>query len=360
MPVLENGDFSNGLTGWTSIGVGPTAPTFDPANGWVVFGQGNGNDVRDGDRLQQEVSLEQGTEYTLTFAMSEFGSGVGGFGLNIDLIELNPDGSQGNSTSLGFEQVVDEETNNVSITFTSPYDDAILQFRGGFGFGGINSALVLDDIALTCFGLGTLIMTPQGEKAIETLKVGDLVNTLDSGPCRVRWIGRRKLTSQVLQRNPKLRPIRIAASALRSGLPQRDLFVSRQHRMLVSSRVTERMFGSDSALVAAIKLTELPGIDVDDSEAEVEYLHLLFDKHEVIFAEGAPSESLYTGPEALKAVPQEARDEILTLFPELSEGHHMPEPAQLIPQNGQQRQLVTRLAKNQKLPLESYECSFVT
>ena len=124
--------------------------------------------------------------------------------------------------------------------------------------------------------------------------------------------------------------------------------------MLVSSKVAERMFGLNSVLISAIKLTELPGIEVDDSTTEVEYIHLLFDKHEVIFSEGAPTESLYTGAEALKALSYQAREEFLTLFPELNSADHIPESAVLIPKNGQQRQFVARLAKNRKMPLEGY------
>lgn len=83
--------------------------------------------------------------------------------------------------------------------------------------------------------------------------------------------------------------------------------VSRQHRMLVRSKVAERMFGRPDALVSAIKLTALPGIYVDDQVEEVEYFHILFDQHEIVWAEGAPSESMFAGPEALKSIPAVAR-----------------------------------------------------
>ena len=215
-----------------------------------------------------------------------------------------------------------------------------------------------DNIVL-CFMRGTRILTPQGDVGIENLKVGDEVVTAHGSPQVIRWIGRRKLNHQDLMQNPKLRPVRIAQSALMQGLPERDLLVSRQHRMLVSSKVAARMFGQQSVLVAAIKLTELPGIAVDEDVNEVEYFHLLFDKHEVIFAEGAPTESLFTGEEALKAVSAEAREEILTLFPELAFKNDADRPvaAQLIPDGKQQRKLVARLISNHKAPLESYRAT---
>ena len=93
----------------------------------------------------------------------------------------------------------------------------------------------------------------------------------------------------------KLWPVRICVGALGNGLPERDLLVSRQHRMLVSSRIALRMFGQADVLIPAIRLTALPGIAIDTNVTEVEYFHILLANHEVVFAEGAATESLYTG-----------------------------------------------------------------
>ena len=151
-----------------------------------------------------------------------------------------------------------------------------------------------------------------------------------------------------LRANPKRLPVCILAGALGEGLPSRDLLVSRQHRMLVNSKIALRMFNSPEVLIPAIKLTALPGIFVDETIEEVEYFHLLFDRHEVIFAEGAPTESLFTGPEALKSLSAAARREIFDIFPELENTTHSPDPARLIPQGRQQAQLVARHLKNDK------------
>ena len=135
------------------------------------------------------------------------------------------------------------------------------------------------------------------------------------------------------------------------GFPERDLLVSRQHRMLVRSKITERMFGKAEVLIPAIKLIELPGIFIDESVDSVEYYHLLFDRHEIIYAEGAPTESLFTGPEALKSLSQEAREEILTIFPEITELSYKPEPACFVPPGKQQKRLIARHLKNDLAPL---------
>jgi len=206
---------------------------------------------------------------------------------------------------------------------------------------------------LPCFTTGTRIETQYGPQPIETLVPGDLVKSASGRLIPLRWVGRRKLTLSELLLYPQLCPIRITAGAMGNGLPVSDLLVSRQHRMLVSSPITLRMFGSDEVLIAAIKLTELPGIYADETVHEVEYIHLLFDQHEVILAEGTPTESLFTGTEALKSLPDEARQEIFALFPELENGQH-PVGARPIPIGCRQKQLVQRHLRNRKPLLACY------
>lgn len=188
------------------------------------------------------------------------------------------------------------------------------------------------DIAPVCFTRGTLIETPEGPRPIETLAPGDPVLTRDHGPQPVRWIGRRVVMPLALALNPHLRPIRIRAGALGCGMPTADLVVSPQHRVLVRSAIARKMFGTDEILVAAKHLLPVDGIDVckggdgidvcSIAEGEVEYIHLLFDRHEIVMANGAQSESLLPGREALRVVGPDALAEILTIFPELAAEDH--------------------------------------
>ncbi|MCK8464021.1 Hint domain-containing protein [Aliiroseovarius sp. S1339] len=145
---------------------------------------------------------------------------------------------------------------------------------------------------------------------------------------------------------------RISAGALGAGLPPRDHLVSRQHQKLVRSQIVKRVFAVQDVFVPAIKLTDLPNIFVDDTIRSVTYFHMLFDQHEVIFAEGAPTESLLTGPDALRALGSEARDDILTLFPEVTEVDHVPVPARRIPPDELQKQLIERHLKIHKPSVE--------
>jgi hypothetical protein len=201
---------------------------------------------------------------------------------------------------------------------------------------------------ILCFANGTLITTARGRQPIEHLKAGDTLPILRGGTQVIRWISSSHVTAANLAQNPKLRPVRITAGALGNGLPTRDLLVSRQHRMLVRSRVAERMFGAREALISAIKLTALPGIYVDESVEDVEYFHILFDQHEIILAEGAASESLFTGPEALKSVPTKARAELMQLFPNLTRLDYKATSAAHIPSAKLQTALVARHLKNAK------------
>lgn len=168
-----------------------------------------------------------------------------------------------------------------------------------------------------CFVGGTLIETVEGPRPVESLVPGDLVLSADHGPLPLRLSLFSTITARHLQRRPELHPIRISAGALGSGLPRRDLLVSPQHRILVRSRIAQRMFGTDEVLVAAKQLLQIDGIDIAHDLDDFRYYHLVFDRHEIVISNGVQSESLYPGPEALRSIGKAARDEIYALFPHL-------------------------------------------
>lgn len=171
-----------------------------------------------------------------------------------------------------------------------------------------------------CFAAGTMITTPDGDVAVEPLVIGDLVCTQDASAQPVAWCGTRYLDARALALYPALRPVRIAAGALGVGVPQRDLVVSPQHRILVASDTTHRVSGTREVLVAAKHLVGLPGISVDMQARDVTYVHFLCPAHQVVFAQGAATESMLPGPQALRSLSPQARSEVLALFPELGFG----------------------------------------
>jgi len=211
--------------------------------------------------------------------------------------------------------------------------------RGTY-LGGVE---VVEVIEVVCLAVGTLVATDRGEVPAGSLGVGDRVLTADHGFQPVRWTGRQCVAGATLRARPKLRPVRIAAGALGAGLPRRDLWVSRQHRMLIRSPIVARVCDVPEVLVPAIRLTGLPGIAIDDSCEALDYVHLAFDRHEVILAEGAPTESLLLGPRACG---------ILGTTTMLAIGHLQSAPARPIPPGRVQRQLIARHLRNGKPVLE--------
>lgn len=205
------------------------------------------------------------------------------------------------------------------------------------------------DVAPVCFVRGTLMETVNGLQSIETLKVGDMVMTRDHGLQPIRWIGCRVLSPMRLVLNAKLRPIRIRAGALGQQMPVNDLLVSPQHRILVRSAIAQKMFGTEEILAAAKQLVMIDGIDIcNEIVGPVEYFHILFDQHEIVFANGAEAESLLPGPEALKSVGPDALDEIYELFPELSDAGFMPSQVRKLATGRMARRLAVRHAQNGK------------
>ncbi len=172
------------------------------------------------------------------------------------------------------------------------------------------------DYIVPCFVAGTLIQTDTNKRPIEDLKPGDLVQTQNHGLQPIRWIGSRKLNAVELALNPNLLPICVCAGALGKNIPSRDLLVSPQHRMLISGWQEELLFGEQYVLAAAKHLVNGDTI-YQHQTTEVEYFHMLFDQHEIVMAEDAPSESFHPGDYLIDKMAKDTRDEIFEIFPEI-------------------------------------------
>ncbi|SDE49005.1 Hint domain-containing protein [Paracoccus isoporae] len=225
-------------------------------------------------------------------------------------------------------------------------------------FYGTETERSADGLKVNCYASGTLIRTPRGEVAVEDLAAGDLVNTVDDGAAPILWIGHRKLDRVDLQSEPQLRPILIRAGALGEGLPVADLVVSPQHRILVRGAIPQRMFGQAEILVAAKQLVELPGIEVIEDTQEVAYFHLLLADHQLVWANGAPAETMFAGVEALGAMTPDQSAELSAIFPEIAglspdraAEALSPAPARLLAPGRRARRLAERLKKNGTAPI---------
>ncbi|WP_415635610.1 Hint domain-containing protein [Paracoccus aminovorans] len=196
---------------------------------------------------------------------------------------------------------------------------ATYQYVGSYKIGTGQTSIPYDPTvrAAPCFTPGTLIETDAGPRPVEHLRPGDRILTRDHGHQPLCWIGGATLDRRQLDLQPNLRPILIGRDALGPGLPDRNLLVSPQHRVLLCSAIAQRMFGAQQVLVAAKHLTALPGIRAIQPDPGVSYLHLLFGRHQLVLSNGLWTESLLTGPQALNGLPAAARREIRTLFPDL-------------------------------------------
>lgn len=177
--------------------------------------------------------------------------------------------------------------------------------------------LRVSQLGPACFTPGTLIGVPGGRVAIEDLCIGDPVLTLDDGPQPLRWIGRRSVDG-----TDALAPVRFAPGVIGND---RALVVSPQHRVLWSGARAELLFAESQVLVAALHLVGLAGVTREPA-ARVDYVHLLFDRHELVLSDGAPSESFHPGGRLL-AGDRALRAEIAAVFPDcpgLSPGSEVP------------------------------------
>jgi Hint domain len=136
-----------------------------------------------------------------------------------------------------------------------------------------------------CFLRGTAIRTAEGDRKIEDLVVGDLLPTVFGGVCPIQWIGRYRYrkSDPVKPWVRNVMPIRIARSALGPNVPHADLYISGAHALLI-----------DGVLVAAGNLVNDMTITRYDAREldELEFFHIKLECHDVIYAEGAPTETL--------------------------------------------------------------------
>lgn len=171
------------------------------------------------------------------------------------------------------------------------------------GYPRMNANLELN--AFVCFAAGTNIKTDKGDQLIESLRPGDLVETLDSGLQKIVWIG-----SQAVTLGAKSAPVKFSAGVFGLNSPSSDLYVSQQHRMLIHVRNFGKNTDCVETFSAAKYLCRIDGISIFDDVAEIEYFHLLLENHEVVIANNAYCESFFLGTEALKILTESHKLEL--------------------------------------------------
>ncbi|WP_239025469.1 Hint domain-containing protein [Roseicyclus persicicus] len=172
--------------------------------------------------------------------------------------------------------------------------------------------------SVICFTPGTRLRTETGDVAIEDLGPGHRLLTRDDGPQDVLWTGHRRMSGARLFAMPEQRPIRLRRGALGVDRPDADLIVSPEHRVLVTGRAARDLWGEDEVLVRAADLVGDRYITVDHSLRETWYIHLMLDRHQVIWANGLEVETFHPGFMGLDHLSGVQRDLLFDLRPELA------------------------------------------
>lgn len=318
-------------SGDTATGDGPTE--FTDASGSVLvniagpvsrieFSYDNGGTMQQGALISdihfQTTDYDDGNEPPDAVddsATTEMGTPV-----IIDVLgnDTDPDGDPLTVTSVSDDEngtTTLNEDGTVTFTPNEGYTgETDFTYTISDGNGGTDTANV--HVEVPCFTPGTKIATPLGERLVEELREGDRIITRDNGIQEIRWLGRKVLTGHDLARKPHLKPILIQAGSLGNGLPEHDMLVSPNHRVLVNNDKTALYFEEREVLAAAKHLTGLRGVD-EVTSLGVEYIHFMFDQHEVVLSNGAWTESFQPGEMTLGGIGNAQRTEILELFPEL-------------------------------------------
>ena len=307
----DDDDVLSGDAGNDTIDGGIDDDSIDGGTGddLLIGGQGNdtliggaGNDVLGGGSGSDDLSGGDDRDRFVDVTAGDTIDGGEG-GDDFDTLDLT--GSAG----------ADQEVNVVYDVTNS--ENGIVEYKDQDG--NVVDTLTFTNIEsiIPCFTPGTLIATAKGERRVEDLAEGDRVITRDNGIQTIRWAGAREMTGAEFEQAAHLKPVLIQQGALGGGLPERDMMVSPQHRMLVANDKTALYFEEREVLVAAKFLTDLEGIDVVDVSSTT-YIHIMFDQHEVLLSDGTWTESFQPGDQTLAGVSEASRDEILELFPELA------------------------------------------
>ncbi|MFP7674757.1 Hint domain-containing protein [Marivita sp. S0852] len=194
-----------------------------------------------------------------------------------------------------------------SVTSDSDFESVNFTYEVESTNGEVDVGFVTID-TVPCFVAGTRIRTETGWTRVEDLTQGDLVWTLDHGYQPLRWIGQRTVAAVA-----SFAPVHVAAGTFGDHA---NLMLSPQHRILVRDPLADLVFGTPEVLVAAKHLVD--GRKITSVEGgSVTYVHLLFDQHEIVMANGLATESFLPGPQTADAFENDVAAEIAQLFPDL-------------------------------------------
>jgi hypothetical protein len=222
--------------------------------------------------------------------------------------ELNTNTSGGSTTNTAG---TNGDRNFSAIAAAATFDAAVIavEFSPNDDTLSLDSDTALVEIhqAQACFLRGTLIETSEGPVAIEELRAGMLVQTHDHGLQPLRGLGHSRVAM-----SPQTAPIRFSQGQFGA---EADLWVSPNHRILITGQFAELLFGEDEVLAQAKDLINDASIRPDHSFEWLDYYHLRFDQNEIVNPQGVMGEIYHPGPQAAVGFDAEPQTELLSLFP---------------------------------------------
>ncbi|WP_162177261.1 Hint domain-containing protein [Thioclava indica] len=271
------------------------------------------NDTIDGGSGDDQITTGAGAD-TLVFSdgdgadsVSDFDMSDDGAGHTVDQFDVSGL-TDGNGNPINAWDVTVSKDGGGNAVLSFPNGESIV--LKGVSPAQVSTAPQLNAMGIPCFVAGTLIATPAGPRAVETLRCGDLVCTRDGPPMPVLWAGARSLSYDDFLREPRMRPIEFCTQALGNYAPLR---LSAQHCVWLPD-------GSGGALGRAAHMAACRwgGARVMRGVRAVHYSHILLARHALVQAQGAWVESFWPGLFALRALTSAARWELLRVKPELA------------------------------------------
>ena len=216
--------------------------------------------------------------------------------------------SPGDSVTLNTGQTVTlSPFGTLQLTAADESEDVAFTYEIESTTGDTAVGFIIVD-TVPCFVSGTLIRSEAGDVPVERLRVGQKVWTRDAGLQPIRWIGRRSLPAE-----GNMAPVRINAGTFGDhGV----LMVSPHHRVIVNNAQAELLCGTHEVLIAARDLVDEKSV-TRQMGGFVEYVHILFDAHQVVWSNGLLTESFLPGPQTTHCFDENCIAEIRTIFPEL-------------------------------------------
>lgn len=161
------------------------------------------------------------------------------------------------------------------------------------------------------------LRTPCGPRRAENIRPGDLVVTRDDGLQAVRMVWSRTVTEAEIAADPSLAPVRLKPRAIGPLMPQRDLLLAGDHRILVPGHRLVDMPDESACLISARDIAEASDeAYFDKSRGDVTFYNIVFDAHQIFCADGLPVESFVPSKKNLSSMDAAAKCQIKSLFPD--------------------------------------------